>query len=533
MPHGTGFRILLVDDDAVDRMAVRRVLASTGMPLHVTEAEDGQAAVSALQEQQFDCVVTDYRLPGIDGLRLLRTMRSSGITASVLVLTGQGDEEVAVELMKAGAADYLSKHNLTSDRLGRSIRYAVAIAQAEDQRRQLLAREKAAREEAEAANRAKDEFLATLSHELRTPLNAILGWSRLIAGGNLDPAAMQRAVEIIDRNVKLQAQLIEDLLDISRIITGKLKLDLRGVRLAQVLDAAADTVRSAADAKEIRMEVDVSRAPRLVVCDAARLQQIVWNLLSNAVKFTPNGGHILVRAEEGGDSVSISVTDNGTGIQPDFLPHVFERFRQQDSATTRAHGGLGLGLAIVKHLTELHGGLVSAHSEGEGTGATFRVTLPLTSAPLEPPREEPAPAGVEMESPRLDGLRVLLVDQDSDARALATTVLESAGADVTGVATGDEAIDLMEPLRPHVLLVDVSDDDGLLLLRRVRGLPLPVSELPAGALLSIGSAEERTRALLGGFQTGVLKPVHAVELIAAVAALGSRTIRPATSTPTG
>jgi signal transduction histidine kinase len=530
MPSGTTYRILLVDDDEVDRMAVRRALSAAGMPLE-TDAADGQSAVALLQEQPFDCVVMDYHLPGTDGLRLLRTLRSSGITCPVLVLTGQGDEEIAVELMKAGAADYLSKHNLTADRLGRSVRYAVAIAQAEEQRRQLLAREKAAREEAEAANRAKDEFLATLSHELRTPLNAILGWSRLIAGGNLDPAALRRAAEIIDRNVRLQAQLIEDLLDISRIITGKLKLDLRNVRLAQVLEVAADTVRAAADAKNITMELDLSRAPRFVVCDAGRLQQIVWNLLSNAVKFTPNGGRITLVAGHGDDCVSIRVTDTGIGIHSQFLPHVFERFRQQDGATTRSHGGLGLGLSIVKHLAELHGGQVSAESAGEGTGATFSVTLPLKAVAREEPAEQAAPGVPELESPRIDGLRVLLVDRDGDARALATTVLESAGAEIAGVASSDEALDLFEHLKPHVLLVDMCDEDGVRFLRRVRELEPPLSGVPAAALLSAGSAEERARALLAGFQTGIPKPVDTVELVALVAALGNRTARAAASTP--
>jgi len=283
---------------------------------------------------------------------------------------------VAVSLMKAGAADYLNKNSLTAERLERSLRYAMALQRAETARQELLAREQQARLEAQAANRAKDEFLATLSHELRTPLNAILGWAQLLAGGHLDRPTTQRAVEIIERNTRLQAQLIDDLLDISRIITGKLRLDMRVDSLRAIIDAAVESLEGTATAKRLIIEKPAGGSSDAIVCDPIRLQQVVWNLLSNAIKFTPDGGRIGISVQRRDDSFVVAVTDTGVGIDTAFLPYVFERFRQQDSASTRKHGGLGLGLAIVRHIVELHGGSILALSEGEGRGATFVVTIP-------------------------------------------------------------------------------------------------------------------------------------------------------------
>jgi len=298
----------------------------------------------------------------------------------VVCLTGQGDEELAVATMKAGAADYVNKSRLSPDRLERSIRYAIAIHRAEAERERLLEREQQAREQAQAANRAKDEFLATLSHELRTPLNAILGWARLLSAGHLDTAATRHAIDIIERNSQIQLQLIEDLLDISRIITGKLRIESKPVPVSTVVDGAMESVRHAADARRIAIRATVDPADLTLECDAARMQQIVWNLLSNAIKFTPEGGQVWVRARRDGDVVAIDVSDTGIGIAPAFLPYVFERFRQQDAANTREYGGLGLGLAIVRHLAELHGGSVTAFSAGEGDGATFTVRVPAREA---------------------------------------------------------------------------------------------------------------------------------------------------------
>ncbi len=374
-------RVLLVDDDEVDRLAVKRLLRQTRFDAVVDERSDRSAAMSALTPQAFDCVLLDYALPGADGVEILKEIRAKGETVPVIALTGQGDEEVAVELMKAGAADYLNKNSLTAERLERSLRYALALHRADEELRQLLVREQHARQEAQAANRAKDEFLATLSHELRTPLNAILGWARLLSSGNLDPQTARKAIEIIERNTRLQAQLIEDLLDISRIITGKLRLHLRAVPVSRIIDAAVDSVRPSADAKRITIDAALADPDQPLLCDAARMQQVLWNLLTNAIKFTPEGGTIRVTAERVDDAaLVIGVADSGMGITPDFLPFVFDRFRQQDAASTRAHGGLGLGLSIVRHVTELHGGTVEAKSEGEGRGATFSVRVPLAPA---------------------------------------------------------------------------------------------------------------------------------------------------------
>jgi signal transduction histidine kinase len=378
----TTLKLLLVDDDEVDRMAVRRVLRDLRAEIMVTECGSRDAALDALAAEAFDCVLLDYQLPGSNGLETLASIRGAGIRVPVVALTGQGDEELAVSLMKAGAADYLTKGSLAPERLERSLRYAIALHRSEEERLLLLEREQRAREEAQAANRAKDEFLATLSHELRTPLNAMLGWTALLAGGQLDEAMSKRALEIIDRNTRVQAQLIEDLLDISRIISGKLRLEFTRVGLGTLLDAAIESVRHAAEAKGIAIDASVGvDAPLL--CDAARMQQVLWNLLSNAIKFTPAGGRVAVNVTTHGQRAALTVSDTGAGIAPEFLPYVFERFRQQDGATTREQGGLGLGLSIVRHIVERHGGTVVAASEGSGKGATFVVDVPLAPAAVD------------------------------------------------------------------------------------------------------------------------------------------------------
>jgi signal transduction histidine kinase len=373
--------LLVVDDDELDRMAIRRALRQARIDADVDERATAQSAIEALESKRYDCILLDYRLPGVTGVDLLTTLEDAGVRVPVVCLTGQGDEEVAVAAMKAGAADYLNKSTLSPDRLERSIRYAIAIHRAESERQQLLEREQLAREEAQAANRAKDEFLATLSHELRTPLNAILGWARLLAAGHLDEPTTRRAIDIIERNSRIQLQLIEDLLDVSRIITGKLRLDSKRVTVRSVVDGALESVRYAAEARRITVIAHVEPEELSLLCDPGRMQQVAWNLLTNAIKFTPEGGEVRVSARRDGDAIALDVTDTGIGIAPAFLPYVFDRFRQQDAAHTREYGGLGIGLAIVRHLAELHGGSVTALSEGEGRGATFTVRVPAGPAP--------------------------------------------------------------------------------------------------------------------------------------------------------
>jgi PAS domain S-box-containing protein len=399
-----------------------------------------------------------------------------------------------------------------------AIRDATERKRAEAARVRLI-REQAAREEAEAANRMKDEFLITLSHELRTPLNAIIGWASLLRQGHLAAGPMDKAIATIDRNARTLVQLIEDLLDVSRIITGKLRLDVRPVDLARVVDASVDIVRPAALAKGIRIDTIIGRDATGVTGDPARLQQVIWNLLSNAVKFTPGGGRVTVRVERADADVRVQIIDNGKGIEPAFLPHVFDRFRQADSTTTRSHGGLGLGLAIVRHLVELHGGTVTAESEGEGCGATFTIALPAPRA--SGATMEPAATGTTASAP-LHGLRVLIVDDQADERELFRTILATRGADVRVSENAQDAIETFVDFGPDVLVTDVAmpGEDGYTLLAKVRGLDGDRSQVPAVAVTAHARAEDRQRALLAGFEAYVSKPVEPDRLVDLVGGLG-------------
>jgi PAS domain S-box-containing protein len=388
-----------------------------------------------------------------------------------------------------------------------------------EERQALLESEQSARRDAEAANRAKDEFLATLSHELRTPLNAIVGWAHLLKTGQLQGGQMSRAVEVIDRNAKVQSQIVADVLDVSRIVMGKLRLEVRPIELASIVEEALETLRPAASAKEIRLETAVGATGR-VSGDPDRLQQVVWNLVSNAIKFTPSGGliRVLVHAVDGHSE--LVVADSGVGIRPDFLPHVFERFRQSDSSSTRAHGGLGLGLALVRHLVELHGGTAEATSAGEGQGATFTVRLPLMLASdARRPRAD-TPATVD-----LRGLEVLLVDDDGEARELIAGALRAAGAQVRTATSTVEALADVDRHPPAVIVSDLElpGDDGYQLIRRLRALdPDHGGTIPAAVLTAHARPEEVRRALEAGFQRHLAKPAAADEIARAVADLARR-----------
>ncbi|MEA5622904.1 PAS domain S-box protein [Nostoc sp. UHCC 0251] len=406
-----------------------------------------------------------------------------------------------------------------------------ARKQAEQEREQLLEREQTARAQAEAANRMKDEFLATLSHELRTPLNAILGWTQLLRSRKFDQTTTGRALETIERNTRSLAQLIEDVLDVSRIIKGTLHLNIHRVKLVPLVEAAIDTVYPAAQAKEISINCKFDPELGIVVGDANRLQQIVWNLLSNAVKFTPKGGRVDVQLERIESHVQIRVSDTGIGIPAEFLSHVFERFRQEDSSITRSHGGLGLGLAIVRHLVELHGGTVSAESPGIGQGATFIVNLPMKAVYVETNTAEHLSSVVDNQEannylPKLDGLRVLIVDDEADARHLLTMILGQYGAQVMAASSASDALLALQEYRPHILVSDIGmpQEDGYTLIRQVRALPTEQGgRIPAVALTAYARAEDRTQALLAGFQLHVPKPVNPAELAAVVANLTGRT----------
>ncbi|HZP42623.1 MAG TPA: response regulator [Candidatus Binatia bacterium] len=383
--------------------------------------------------------------------------------------------------------------------------------------------------EAREANRLKDEFLATLSHELRTPLTSILAWARLLRAGTLDPAAMSRGLEVIERNARAQAKLIEDALEMSRIITGKVHLELRALDPAAVVQAALDAIAPTAEARGVTVTAALERLGDVVLGDPDRLQQVMWNLLSNAIKFTPKDGRVHVGLSRTASTVEIAVSDTGRGIDPAFLPHVFEPFRQADSSTTRAHGGLGLGLAIVRHLVELHGGTVRAESAGDGHGAVFAVRLPLATGDARRRRLEeshPQPAddldGEDAHLPRLDDVRILLVEDEPDARDVLTTILDQAGASVTAVASAPAAFAAMEERVPDVLLSDIGlpGEDGYALIRRVRALPPAAGgSVPAIALTAYARLEDRARALAAGYDAHIPKPIEPRRFLATLGEL--------------
>ncbi|RKH73693.1 response regulator [Corallococcus aberystwythensis] len=814
-------RLLIVDDDEVDRLLVQRLLATTGLPVDVVEATSGSEALEHLKARAFDVILLDFFLPGEDGFGVLRELGSQGSRAPIVVLTGQGSEQTAVELMKAGASDYIAKGRLSAERLEQSLRQAMRLHLAEQRHRALaealpqivwtagpdgrpdyfnrrwydytglppvpsleknasaatlllreaihaddvvgclgkwnesrqtgtpfecegrirrhadgawrwhliqalplrnahgrilqwlgtctdiddqkraaetlsflaeastmltaslemsvtlerlsalmlprlgdwcavylqdgdgpvlqamaahvdptrvpllreqhrafppsatvshgvarvlrtgvpelvpeltedvllevlgpqgnderirpgswiivplwaqrrvfgalmvcasrsdrrygardleLVQELARRAEiaidnarlfemakaehlgAEQANRAKDEFLAAVSHELRTPLMAMLGWTRMLRTGQLSPQKAARALEAVERNTQVQTQLIEDLLDVSRIITGKMRLEIRPVNPAAFIEAALDSVRHAADAKGVTLCAELPPGSGSIHGDADRLQQMVWNLLSNAIKFTPRGGQVTVRLLWVEGHILIEVQDSGQGIPRAYLGQIFERFWQVDGSSTRKHGGLGLGLAIVRHLTELHGGTIEATSEGEGHGALFRLTLPLSAAASLRGGPPLLQSQARQESPSLaqsvlEGLQVLVVDDEPDALELLAVVLESRGAQVVTASNAREALEKQQLHRPHVIISDIGmpGEDGYSFIRRLRALPLEQGgQTPAIALTAFARMEDRTRALLAGFQMHVPKPIEPAELIIVLASLTGR-----------
>ena len=404
--------------------------------------------------------------------------------------------------------------------------------EAEDERMQLLRSEQEARQRAEEASRLKDEFLATVSHELRTPLTAVVGWSHLLQVGELDSKMSATALEAISRNARSQGQLIDDLLDVSRIIAGRLRLDVRPCHPSAFIEAALEAVRPAAEAKGVRLQKIIDTGVGAVVGDSERLQQVVWNLLSNAIKFTPKNGRVQVRLQRVNSEIEIVVIDNGSGINSQFLPFVFDRFRQEDMSTTRHHGGLGLGLAIVRHLIELHGGTVQAESEGEGRGATFTVRLPLVGVYQKENslRERIHPAAREHDyvlecAERLDELKVLVVDDETDTRHVLRTMLEQYGAKVITAESTTEALELLHDERPDVLVSDIGmpGEDGYDLIRKVRALPADRGgRIAAVALTAYARPEDRLRALRAGYQMHIPKPVEVAELVAIIARVAER-----------
>ncbi len=402
-------------------------------------------------------------------------------------------------------------------------------SRAEEERHVLLDRERNARAEAEAANRSKDEFLAMVSHELRTPLNAITGWMSLLLSGGLDAARTKRAYETIDRNARAQAQLIDDLLDIGRITSGKLRLDESRIDVGSTAEMALESVRVSAEQRGVRLESHIDANTGEILGDGARIQQVIWNLLSNAIKFTPKGGEVKLSVSRNPKrGIIIDVTDSGQGITPDFLPRVFDRFKQEDNSATRTRGGLGLGLAIVRHLVELHGGTIEAASEGSGKGSRFTVVLPTDAEPARRRTSDVVQLSSQaspLDRPReIEGLRVLVVDDEPDARDLLRTLLESCKMQVTTASSAAEAMNVVRTHKLDVVLSDVAmpEEDGLAFIRRVRALTREEGgRVPAVALTAYARLEDRTRALRAGFNAHVAKPVEPNELLAVLSSLAN------------
>jgi signal transduction histidine kinase/ActR/RegA family two-component response regulator len=445
------------------------------------------------------------------GLLVLGAATLFALALGGLMFRSFADASSAAQSLARGAPVAVHRSRVQElDQLSQGLAEAAAVLQ------RLLEKERAARAEAEAVNRSKDEFVAIVSHELRTPLGAISGWAQLLQSGTLDEAQRARALEVITRNTRLQAQLLNDLLDVSRMVTGNLNIELRPVELAMVVAAAVDAVRPEAERRQVGIFFTTQPSVGLVEGDPDRLQQIVWNLLTNAIKFTPPSGRIDVVLEREGKEVVLSVSDTGAGIAPELLPHVFERFRQGTSSAARSQGGLGIGLALVQHLVELHGGRIRAESQGEHRGARFTVSLPACEQAAVRSAEDDASTAAPAASGALAGLRVLVVDDDDDARELVATVLARSGAEVVTAASASEALHRLDERRPDVLVSDIAMPrvTGLDLMEQVRRRPGP--PLPAIALSAYGRVEDRERALRAGFDLHLVKPVETRALLAAV-----------------
>ena len=498
--------------DPAKAEVARRLWERNPRPLSVPDATGTVSTAGTVLVEQVDDAYLVECARSAEQLALLRRLAPRSVL--VVPVRGRRFLQGVLTLVAAGSGRRFGPAEVL---VGEDVAQRIALAMDNAQ----LYRE------AQEASQLRDQFLATLSHELRTPLNAIVGWTHILQQATPEgaPPQVARAAEIIGRNAQVQNQLISDILDVSRIIAGKLVLKVRPVDLSGVVEAAVDTVRPAAQAKEIVLQPILDPTAGPVSGDADRLQQVVWNLLSNAIKFSPRGGRVEVRLEAIDSQVEVIVGDSGPGIEPEFLPHVFERFRQADASTTRRHGGLGLGLAIVRHLVELHGGTVRAANHADRSGAVFTVTLPRRSVASGTRRALTQHASIEetaFEATSLAGIHVLVVDDQPDARELLATVLERCGAMVTAAASARQAYEAMRNNRYDVLISDVGmpEEDGYSLLRRIRALPPALGgNLPAAALTAYASAQDRLRSLEAGFQTHLAKPVQPNELIAVVASL--------------
>ncbi|HEY0761997.1 MAG TPA: ATP-binding protein [Pyrinomonadaceae bacterium] len=537
-------RILLADDNGDMRGYVRRLLTPK---YDVVAVADGESALGMARLEEFDLVLSDVMMPKLDGFGLLKALRADERTATVpvILLSARAGEESRVKGMGAGADDYLVKPFSARELLARveaHLNLQRIRRESEAAARELMAREKEARTSAEIANRIKDDFLAILSHELRTPLNAIVGWTHLLKGGKLSDQERQRGINVIERNAAAQRAIIDELLDTSRIVTGKLKLDPRPVELSGVIESAIDAVRPAAEAKNVQIFTAIERNAGLVMGEAVRLQQVVWNLLSNSVKFTPRDGRVEVELKADGTNLKLTVRDTGEGIDAEFLPHMFKRFRQADTSSKRVHGGLGLGLSIVSSLVTMHGGEVHAASAGRGKGAIFTVILPLMSlSELEGLAEELPEVSAQLLAMRrhqngdgdtnadlnpemLSGLRVLTVDDQQDTRELITLALARYGAEVKASDSAAMALQMIKDWKPHVVVSDIGlpGTDGYDFMRQLREIEGDGERIPAIAVTGYAGAIDESKALDAGYEVHLSKPIELNKLVSVIARVSRR-----------
>lgn len=526
-----GIQILLIDDSNDDRMLARRAIAKEFPDASFTEV--GSAAeFEKYVQQRFDCVITDYRLGWGDGLTVLKRLKENSPEQPVIMFTNTGSEEICAAGMKAGLSDYIVKRKQEFPKLPAAVGTATELTTArrallEQQAHiaDLLERERAARTEAVRANHLKDEFLATVSHELRTPLSAVLGWAHMLQLGHMTKEQEREAHAVIERNARTQAKLIDDILDLSRIVSGTLRIDLGPLDIVKTLQGALDAVQPDAAAKSITITTQIEPMPPPIRGDASRIQQIVLNLLTNAIKFTPEAGIVHLTVERVKSYLQIVVRDNGIGIAPEFLPHIFDRFRQSDIGPTRRHGGLGIGLSVVKSLVEMHGGSVQAFSEGEGKGSRFVVHLPVAVMREQSIAElDSHTANSKLPYESLKDLRILAVDDDADTLSIVKHVLQTYHADVTAASNVQDALAFLRERKYDVLLSDIGmpGEDGFSLITKLRNSDGINRNIPASSVTAFARSQDRERALLSGFDAHLVKPIEPGELVAMVIALVKR-----------
>ncbi len=512
-----GARLLVVDDEESLRITTAAIFENEGYV--VDTASSGDEAIDLMSKQDYDLVLTDLHMEGGDGLSVLNQIRRHAPLTISVVLTGFASVESAIAALQEGAYDYLvkpcdiesMKHTIRRGVEHRRLMLAEQKARADLQQLNLDLEQRIEERTAELkqlnveladANRAKDVFLATLSHELRTPLTPVVGWIKLLRSGTLDEKSVAQALDAIERNAWLQSRLIDDLLDTSRIATGKLHFEPKPTDLNVAVRAAVDTVRASAAARNIELSMALWPSSLTVMGEPVRLQQIAWNLVSNAIKFTDPGGKVNITTHRDGGHALLTVVDTGVGIEPEFLPHVFDRFRQADGSTSRRHGGLGLGLAIADALVKMHSGCLAVKSDGVGKGATFSMQMELA------PTEKVAPEPADTKRHSLDGLEVLIVEDSPDTLLLLSTIFRREGAAVATASSAAEALSSAMANRPHIIVSDIGmpDVDGYQLLEQLRLLP-GLSDVPAVAVSGYASEEDRERALAVGYLALVPKPI--------------------------